>query len=331
MAPTVGNTGGKDVPASVVPPAGVNYRVTVEAFKRDTTLSSALYYSKAAEPAGATYLPGYTAPEITVTDGNGRSITLNGGSGYGELLWSQMPGGVLFSVSGADAADIAVTPEQGSGSFTVSGGNGHWEVSAGDAGARTLIGSGGRLLLAVRSGPSGMDTTEYYLRLTLDDVPPVITLDAVNVRADMTTGAYTVSGRTEPGLTVIMGDEDGAILRGTADMQGRFTFKGTLPASMEDSFDANGEPVTVRNGFRALVAEVTAQDEAGNTGIAPVLISARPEVKTNDPDDGGSGGSGGAGGGTSSSTGDPGVVLYAAAALMSLAGSAVLTGRKKRR
>lgn len=317
MAPTVGNTGGEDVPASVVPPAGVNYRVTVEAFRRDTTLSSALYYSKAAEPAGATYLPGYTAPEITVTDGNGRSITLNGGSGYGELLWSQVPGGVLFSVNGADAADIAVTPEQGRGSFIVSGGNGHWEVSAGDAGARTLIGSGGRLLLAVRSGPSGMDTTEYYLRLTLDDVPPVITLDADNVRANMTTGAYTVSGQTEPGLNVVMRDKDGTILSAAADMQGRFTLKGKLAA--------NGE-----TGFQALVAEVTAQDEAGNTGIAPVLVSARPEIQTNDPDDG-SGGSGGSGGSKSSPTGDPGVVMYAAAALLSLAGSAVLTGRRKRR
>lgn len=317
MAPTVGNTGGEDVPASVVPPAGVNYRVTVEAFKRDTTLSSALYYSKAAEPAGATYLPGYTAPEITVTDGNGRSITLNGGSGYGELLWSQVPGGVLFSVNGADAADIAVTPEQGRGSFIVSGGNGHWEVSAGDAGAKTLIGSGGRLLLAVRSGPSGMDTTEYYLRLTLDDVPPVITLDADNVRANMTTGAYTVSGQTEPGLNVVMRDKDGTILSAAADMQGRFTLKGKLAANVE-------------TGFQALVAEVTAQDEAGNTGIAPVLVSARPEIQTNDPDDG-SGGSGGSGGSKSSPTGDPGVVMYAAAALLSLAGSAVLTGRRKQR
>ena len=100
-------------------------------------------------------------------------------------------------------------------------------------------------------------------------------------------------------------------------MQGRFTLKGKLAANAE-------------TGFQALVAEVTAQDEAGNTGIAPVLVSARPEIQTNDPDDG-SGGSGGSGGSKSSPTGDPGVVMYAAAALLSLAGSAVLTGRRKRR
>ena len=40
---------------------------------------------------------------------------------------------------------------------------------------------------------------------------------------------------------------------------------------------------------------------------------------------------GGSGGSKSSPTGDPGVVMYAAAALLSLAGSAVLTGRRKRR
>lgn len=45
----------------------------------------------------------------------------------------------------------------------------------------------------------------------------------------------------------------------------------------------------------------------------------------------GPGGSGGVTGGTSSPTGDPGVVLYAAAALLSLTGSVVLTGRRKRR
>lgn len=51
-----------------------------------------------------------------------------------------------------------------------------------------------------------------------------------------------------------------------------------------------------------------------------MLISARPESRNSDPDDGGSGGSGGVTGGTSSPTGDPGVVLYAAAALLSLTG-----------
>lgn len=140
-----------------------------------------------------------------------------------------------------------------------------------------------------------------------------------------------MTGQTEPGLTVTMENGNGAVLATTADLQGRFTFKGTLPVSMEKGFDANGDPVTVKNGFRALVTEVTAQDEAGNTGIAPVLISARPESRNSDPDDGGSGGSGGVTGGTSSPTGDPGVVLYAAAALLSLTGSVVLTGRRKRR
>ena len=321
MAPTVGDAGS-------VAPANASYKVTVEAFRRDTELASALYYSAAAEPAGGTvYLPRYDAPEITVTTGSGQAVTLNAASGYDSLLWNELPGGVLFSAEGS-VDGITVTPEQGSGRFDVSGGNGHWEVSAGDADAAALIESGGRVLLTVTSG---QDTTEYYLRLLLDDVPPVIALDAANIRANMTTGAYTVTGQTEPGLTVTMENGNGAVLATTADLQGRFTFKGTLRVSMEKGFDANGDPVTVKNGFRALVTDVTAQDEAGNTGIAPVLISARPESRNSDPDDGGSGGSGGVTGGTSSPTGDPGVVLYAAAALLSLTGSVVLTGRRKRR
>lgn len=321
MAPTVGDAGS-------VAPANASYKVTVEAFRRDTELASALYYSAAAEPAGGTvYLPRYDAPEITVTTSSGQAVTLNAASGYDSLLWNELPGGVLFSAEGS-VDGITVTPEQGSGRFDVSGGNGHWEVSAGDADAAALIESGGRVLLTVTSG---QDTTEYYLRLLLDDVPPVIALDAANIRANMATGAYTVTGQTEPGLTVTMENGNGAVLATTADLQGRFTFKGTLPVSMEKGFDANGDPATVKNGFRALVTDVTAQDEAGNTGIAPVLISARPESRNSDPDDGGSGGSGGVTGGTSSPTGDPGVVLYAAAALLSLTGSVVLTGRRKRR
>ena len=147
---------------------------------------------------------------------------------------------MLFSAEGS-VDGITVTPEQGSGRFDVSGGNGHWEVSAGDADAAALIESGGRVLLTVTSG---QDTTEYYLRLLLDDVLPVIALDAANIRANMTTGAYTVTGQTEPGLTVTMENGNGAVLATTADLQGRFTFKGTLPVSMEKGFDANGDPVT---------------------------------------------------------------------------------------
>lgn len=46
MAPTVGDAGS-------VAPANASYKVTVEAFRRDTELASALYYSAAAEPRAA--------------------------------------------------------------------------------------------------------------------------------------------------------------------------------------------------------------------------------------------------------------------------------------
>ena len=70
-----------------------------------------------------------------------------------------------------------------------------WTVTCNEA-ARQLIANSGRVKLTVKRG---LDTTDYYLRLALDDVPPLLTLDADNVCADMTTGAYTVAGRTEPG------------------------------------------------------------------------------------------------------------------------------------
>lgn len=174
------------------------------------------------------YLPRYDAPEITVTTSSGQAVTLNAASGYDSLLWNELPGGVLFSAEGSVDGHHRHTGA-GQRPIRCQRRQRHWEVSAGDADAAALIESGGRVLLTVTSG---QDTTEYYLRLLLDDVPPVIALDAANIRANMATGAYTVTGQTEPGLTVTMENGNGAVLATTADLQGRFTFKGTLPVSM---------------------------------------------------------------------------------------------------
>lgn len=327
MAPTVGDS-------TDAAPANVNYKVTVESYRGESGTgipSSLRYYSKSAS-SGETHLPAYTAPAVTVTTGDGQTVTLDAASGYGDLTWNRLPSGPLFTVTGSGVTDIAVAPEQGTGTFTVSGSGGTWTVFA-DSAARQLIENSGRVKLTVKAG---LDTADYYLRLSLDDVAPLLTLDARNVRADMTTGAYTVSGRTEPGLTVSM-KTDGAPLTAAADAQGRFTLTGTLSAAFEEGFDANGDPIRTPKGFQSLVTEVTTQDASGNASApAAVLVSARPEKQTEDPEDPigpvGPIGPKPTGGGTkASATGDAGVALYAVAALLSLAGSAAVTGRKKRR
>lgn len=290
--PTISFSGGTSDEA----PTNVNYKVAVEAIRYEesaisyenggakTEKANVRYFSDPTESTVPAYLPEYKAPEITVTSG-GQIVTLNGTNGYGEMVWSAVPERTLFTVKGA-VDGITVTPEQRGGRFNVSGSGGTWTVEANDDG-RELIANSGRVCIVAQKGN---DKTEYYLRLVLDDVPPIITVDAKNVRADMTTGAYTVTGQTEPGLEVIMDSKPE--LKGTADAEGRFSLSGKLPA--------NGESET---GFDSILASLTAKDGAGNEAEpASVVISARPETQWDrpaEPETPPSGGGGRRGGGSS--------------------------------
>ena len=256
-----------------ITPTETNYYVKVEAFKKETVegvTGDLRYYSNPAE-SGKVMLHAYTPEEIGVKrEGSETTIMLNENNGYATLLWNALPEGTLFTVSGS-VTDVIITPEQGSGTFTATNDNPPiWTVTGDDA-ARQLIANSGRVKLTVKH--DGLDTTDYYLRLALDDVPPLLTLDADNVCADMTTGAYTVAGRTEPGLTVTMGIPNAANSpTATADEAGRFSFAGTLEGSATE-------------GFTAILANVSAKDEAGNETIAPALISARPDLTPPEEDD----------------------------------------------
>lgn len=255
-------------------PTEKDYFVKVEAFKTEKAAGvtgGLRYYSNPAE-SGEVKLHAYTPEEIGVTIEGRETIVLNGGNGYATLLWNALPEGTLFTVSGS-VTDVIVTPEQGSGRFTATKTNDApptWTVT-GDEAAKQLIANSGRVKLTVKH--DGLDSTDYYLRLALDDVPPLLTLDADNVCADMTTGAYTVAGRTEPGLTVTMGIPNAANSpTATADEAGRFSFTGNLEGSATE-------------GFTAILANVSAKDEAGNETIAPALISARPDLTPPEEDD----------------------------------------------
>lgn len=291
--PVVSTSGGKSDAA----PANKNYYVTVEAFQNDRDWKGASYYSNPAK-SGEVKLHAYTPEEIGVKrEGSETTIMLNENNGYATLLWNALPEGTLFTVSGS-VTDVIITPEQGSGTFTARSDDPPiWTVTGDDA-ARQLIANSGRVKLTVKH--DGLDSTDYYLRLALDDVPPLLTLDADNVCADMTTGAYTVAGRTEPGLTVTMGIPNAANSpTATADEAGRFSFTGNLEGNATE-------------GFTAILANVSAKDEAGNKTIAPALISARPDLTPPEEDDptdptdpadpsnpgGGSSGGGSYGGGT---------------------------------
>ena len=273
-----------------ITPTETNYYVKVEAFKKETVegVTGGLRYYSNPATSSQVNLPAYTPPDVGVITDT-QYVRLDGSNGYATLLWNALPTGTLFEINSA-VDSITITPEQGSGTFDVAGGSVEWTVTCDEA-ARQLITNSGRVKLTVKRG---IDSTDYYLRLALDDVPPLLTLDADNVCADMTTGAYTVAGRTEPGLTVTMGIPNAANSpTATADEAGRFSFAGTLEGSATE-------------GFTAILANVSAKDEAGNETIAPALISARPDLTPPEEDDptdpsnpgGGSSGGGSYGGGT---------------------------------
>lgn len=269
-------------------PTGVNYRATVESFKRDKTVSGekgvldTRYYSTPAK-SGETELPTYTPKAITVTAGT-QTVTLNADNGYDTLTWRALPAvnETLFTITGDGSFTVAVAPDPGTVEFTV---NSDGSVTA-DAGARVLIASSGRVKLTVTEGK---DTTEYYLRLTLDDIAPIVTLDSSNVAADPTTGKYTITGTTEPGLSVKLNTEPETKV--TAGVDGRFEIKGTLTKT-------NASEMTETAGFESLLGEVTAEDGAGNISApAAVVVTAReewtPPENPSGPSGGGSGSTGG--------------------------------------
>ena len=252
-----------------ITPTETNYYVKVEAFKKETVegvTGDLRYYSNPATSSQVN-LPAYSPPDVGVITDT-QYVRLDGSNGYATLLWNALPTGTLFEINSA-VDSITITPEQGSGTFDVAGGSVEWTVTCDEA-ARQLIANSGRVKLTVKRG---IDSTDYYLRLALDDVPPLLTLDADNVCADMTTGAYTVAGRTEPGLTVTLGIPNAANSpTAKADETGRFSFTGKLEGNATE-------------GFTAILANVSAQDEAGNETIAPALISARPDLTPPEEDD----------------------------------------------
>ena len=290
MAPTVG--GWSYTSENVTPkktedhlPANTSYKAVVEAFlteEADGVAGGLSYYSAAAK-SGDVLLLAYTPKAITVSTDT-QTVKLNKDNGYDTLTWNALPAvnEPLFTIDGYDGTSFTVTvaPDPGTVEYNV---NPDGSVTA-DAGARVLIASSGRVKLTVTEGS---DKTEYYLRLTLDDIAPIVTLDSENVAADPNTGKYTITGTTEPGLSVKLNTVPETTA--TAGVDGRFEIKGTL-------IKTNASEMTETAGFESLLGEVTAEDGAGNISApAAVVVTPReqwtPPENPSSPSGGSSGGS----------------------------------------
>ena len=137
------------------------------------------------------------------------------------------------------------------------------------------------------------DITTKYLLVEKDDTAPMFSLDETVVFADPETGAYTITGLTEPNMKVCLNEEDyngNPIEAATADETGRFSYTGRLELTKlvnvfdeegRIQVDENGEPilVSVPNELSKLVS-LLAKDENGNrSAVESASVTVKREVE----------------------------------------------------
>ena len=107
-----------------------------------------------------------------------------------------------------------------------------------------------------------LDSTTLFLRLSKDDVPPSLLMDADAFAAD-TDGNYTISGTTDAGTTVSgPKDKDGNVQNVTTGKDGKFELTGSLLSKFAvlerdmisyELINTNEEQLTSEAEFNALV------------------------------------------------------------------------------
>lgn len=127
----------------------------------------------------------------------------------------------------------------------------------------------GALTLRAQAVTSTGDVTTRYITAFLDNCAPVLVFDnSGSFTADPETGAYTVTGRTEPGAVVMLADENGTMIIPSDD--GTFSFDGTL----DKVTDSTGKVIAL-NSF---VTSAIAVDQTGNSSddVALMVSGGKP-------------------------------------------------------
>ena len=278
MAMTVGDPVAEDAEGnSLKLKPNRNYQVGVTAYKTNTSIAigededgtpitqDVKYYGQEAQ-SGEAYLPEYEPLEMTLQlsspNGDSESLTadkdthiyngcINGASGWALGVWD---------ADGSNSTAFTVTRMDTNGELHDDGYN-YYEIPDFE----------GSLMLSVTGTVvNNNDTTTRYVLLTKDEAAPIVTLDADTFRADSATRSYTITGVTEPGATVWLGDPDQTDPEDsspTANARGEFTLTGTLPATATELFQ-----------------RVAAMDAAGNKGSGDALVTTRP-AESQPPDE----------------------------------------------
>ena len=219
MALTVG---GEETTKSKNLSANEAYKVGVRAYKEDAENEGGKYYSAETESADeGVYLPEYTPLKLTLSV-NGTTCTADENGVYHAYIGGESN---TLAVSCADDNSNATFKVTRMDKTTEN------EIAASQDGSYTIPDFEGSLMFkidgisSVTGSSTAKDVTSVFLLVSVDKTAPVLTLSDPIFYADMTTGAYEITGTADAGSEILYGNDGKSVY---ASSDGTFTILGTL-------------------------------------------------------------------------------------------------------
>ena len=259
----VSESGATSVPAENLS-ADKTYKIGVRAYR---VIEGGKYYS-AEKESGGEYLPKYTPLRLSLNV-NGVDCEADDHGVYHAYVGGDAS---LLNVTCAEADHIQVTRMDTNALLTPDAGNGF-----------PLPAFTGSLMLRV-SGVKGLDVTDVFLLVSVDETPPVLTLADPFFYADADSGAYTITGTADAGSLILYGRSESVY----AGSDGSFEIPGTLsgdqntrvlPLQAQDSAGNLSTPQFALVTRRGMTYNVTVTDDGNGTGTAsPATSEAGTEI-----------------------------------------------------
>ncbi len=250
--------------------ADKTYRIGVQALRYMTDEANERI-SSAAVPSAETlsnpeFLPEYVPLDIKAEvslDYGSTFIEADCDSETGMLSFpfnGENPPVIKLSAAGADSADTEYRLFR-----TDDGSELAYDASCNGFMLRSDSFEGALMLCAQAVNKNTGDVTVRYITAYFDDCAPVLTFDGSgSFTADPETGAYTITGQSEPGALVVLSDENGTVIN--TDDDGSFSYQGTLGRVT----DGDGNVIALTS----LVTTAVAVDAAGNVSdMAALMVS----------------------------------------------------------
>lgn len=229
----VSESGASSVPAENLS-ADKTYKIGVRAYR---VIENGKYYSAETE-SGGEYLPKYTPLHLALNV-NGVDCEADDHGVYHAYVGGDAS---LLNVTCAEADSIRVTRMDTNALLTPDA----W-------GGFPLPAFTGSLMLRV-SGIRGLDVTDVFLLVSVDETPPVLTLADPFFYADADSGTYTITGTADAGSLILYGRSESVY----AGSDGSFEIPGTLSGDQNTS-----------------VLPLQAQDSAGNLSTPQFALVTR--------------------------------------------------------